>query len=135
METLTDDNAIHPGASIAIPASQDMGRVFTFAGITLKPYSTAREQAFWRIGQGNEYEKEDAIYLVYICTLSPVECCAIRGAEINKYRADAMEWLDDLERKAKKNLIGEVIQLHKEIKKDRDDARSIEPDAPKSGNA
>ena len=131
METLTDDNA----PSTPAPISQDMGRVFTFAGITLKPYSTAREQAFWRIGQGNEYEKEDAIYLVYICTLSPVECSGIRGEKLDKYRADAMEWLDLLERQTKKNLIGEAIQLHKEIKKDREDARSVEPDAPKSGNA
>lgn len=111
-----------------------MGRVFAFAGITLKPYSTAREQAFWRMNEGNTYEKEDAIYLVYICTLSAVECSGIRGAKLDKYRADAMEWIDMLAAKSKKNLVPEVIQLHKDIMADRQDSRSVEPDAPKSGN-
>lgn len=131
METLTDDNA----PSTPAPISQDMGRVFTFAGITLKPYSTAREACFERMGEGNLMYKEDAIYHIYICTLGHVECSAIRSDFLNKARAAAMEWFDVIESKSGKNLIPEIMTLSQEILNDRKAARSIEPDAPNgSGN-
>lgn len=123
METLTDDNA----PSTPAPISQDMGRVFTFAGITLKPFSFNRRVTFFRVRTEDISVIESAILKLFICTQSPAQCDAARGDAASVFRVNAMEWAEKLgiDSAARTK---EAMEVSDAIDKDLADALSVEPD-------
>jgi hypothetical protein len=129
MDDLQDDNNPTPTA----PPSQDMGRVFTFAGITLKPFSTARMTAYWRICTDDISVLESAIYKVFICTQSPAQCDVARGVGASAFRVAATEWFEKLTH-GHPERTAELLASADAIDKDLLDARSVEPDTKESGN-
>ena len=92
METLTDDNA----PSTPAATSQDMGRVFTFAGIALKPFSFNRRVTFFRVRTDDISVIESAILKLFICTQSPAQCDSARGDAASAFRVKAMQWAESL---------------------------------------
>jgi len=123
METLTDDNA----PSTPAPISQDMGRVFTFAGITLKPFSFNRRVTFFRVRTDDISVIESAILKLFICTQSPAQCDSARGDAASAFRVKAMEWAEKLgiDSAARTK---EAMETSDAIDKDLADALSVEPD-------
>jgi hypothetical protein len=104
-----------------------MGRVFTFAGITLKPFSTARMTTYWRISTGDISVLESAIYKVFICTQTPAQCDAARDAGATTFRVSAMDWFEKLTQGSPART-KELLGCAEAIDKDLIDARSVEPD-------
>jgi hypothetical protein len=129
MNELTDDNA---PAKITAPASQDMARKFTFAGIELMPYSRRRRATFYRVRSEAMSGLEWAVLHLYICTQSPAQCDAAVDDKIQAFRSAALDWGDKINASD-----AEFVKTSQAIEKNVADADSVEPDISggSAGNA
>ncbi len=68
---------------------------FYWQGKKLEPFSFGRQAAAQRIGAEGASTIENAVLLVYLCTLTPNEIDRVRGEdEIKAFRARMNEWAD-----------------------------------------
>lgn len=68
---------------------------FYWKGAPLKPFSFLRQAAAQRIGAEGASATENAVLLVYLCTLEPRDIDKVRGEEeIAAFRLRMNEWAD-----------------------------------------
>lgn len=107
----------------------ELGRSFTFRGITLKPYSFHHVMAYWRITatDGVALKFENAVILLFVLTLDAKDVNAIRSAEEqNALRFAAIEWAGKLGM-GRGTFNADAIAKAREIEEDLDKANAVGP--------
>jgi hypothetical protein len=121
-------------------APQNLGKVFTWDGVPMEPFSFNRQAALQRLGvirvDGHQSNYEAAVALLILCQTPDAKVVAIRGDTIPAFLLKCGEW-------AEKNGIGaargqnaktkELLALFDSIMEDLDQASEVGPnitDAP-----
>lgn len=128
-DELKDDNAP------AVPATTDMARTFTFNGIKLHPFSSAREAAYYRLTFDPVSAHESSVLRIFLCLSTSAQCDAARGDGCAAFRTRAFEWADQTLTTNALKL--EAARVADEILAHRLASLEIEPDVKGSapGNA
>lgn len=113
----------------------EVGKVFTFQGRTLEPYSYGRDALFSRLtfGDASLTGRAAAVLTIYICTVPEKRCVAIRRQEdIDNFHLECAKWADALGVHPGANYneaaVSELLAVYDEIFKD---VKKVEGIAPK----
>lgn len=111
-----------------------LGKVFTFQGRKLEPFSSAREALYVRMTFGARSIGECAMMLIYICTQSAAKCVTVCGErEEVAFRLAQAEWSDAVgwmhqDREKRVAIRKEAEAIYSEITGDVSASGSVEPD-------
>lgn len=135
LEPDPEDQTAH-GAPQQMPA---LGKVYTFQGKTLQPFSSARYDLHNRLTFESHTRGEGAALLVYICLQSKERCVTIRGEkEVERFRVEFFEWLDtvgwlDRDPVKREGIATEMLTIYRDVRRDIGIVEAVEPDVKGTG--
>lgn len=105
-----------------------LGKVFTFNGKTLEPYSSAREELVQRLSFYRMTRQEAAGLLVFVCSQPVAKCVMVRSdAQVAAFLLEKAAWLDSIGWQDSAELLAEAMTVYLEITCDIEELAKLQP--------